>query len=269
MKFGLSIRHCPEAILKEIVKLDCIDFVEIAAEEFIYRNDYICRKKLDFIHNHKPVAVHSYSLSLLDPRIWQEDRLNIFKKFFQQNSYLAWSDHYAVSSWKEKNLGSLTPAPVCDKASQLIIDRINLINRAFPDVLFMIENAAAPFLFEGVVSTVDHFPEFIGQTKSKMLLDLSNLVANELNFGISAKNELKKIRETPIGEIHLAGGTWDRGFYRDSHASSVENMSWDLLREIAPKLDPETLILIEWEQDHPKIETLIREVNHAKAICRL
>lgn len=264
MKFGVSIRQAPKAFTDAALKCSEIDYVEIASEYFLYRNDYISRKTLETIFSQKEVASHGYSLSLLDPTVWKEDRLTPYKKFLKEYPLLNLSDHYAISSWNGKNLGSLTPAPVCDAATLLIKKRLGLIDKEL-QIPFLLENVASPFLLDKKQNSfVDQFPEVLKDSKAKMLLDLSNLVANEINFGISADQELEKLTHVEIGEIHLAGGHIDRGFYRDSHSDDILPRSWELLKKISPYLNDETLILVEREQNHPPFEETMKEVNLAK-----
>ena len=257
MKIGVSLRQAPKEYADGALHSSLVDFVEIAAEEFTFRNDSIAQSRLKQITDKKPVSVHSYSLSLLDPRPWNELHIKNYFNFIRSYNFIAASDHYAISSWTGQHLGSLTPAPTGKEANQLLKERLEIIKKEIPHIPFLIENVAV------------HLYDALSGTHAKLLLDLSNLVANEINFGVSAEDELDRLKGLEIAEIHLAGGHWDNGFYLDSHSSPTTKRSWELLSKIAPRLSKESLILIEREQSHPSWETIEREIEYAASICKL
>jgi uncharacterized protein (UPF0276 family) len=265
MKFGLSIRHWSDPQIEKVLNHPDVDFVEIAAEDFLYRSDVIAKRRLDWIHNHKPVSVHGYTLSLFDPEPWSPDRLELHQNFFSSHDYLALSDHYAISSWRGRWLGSLSPAPTQVEAQQIAIERLETIQSQIPDVPFFLENVAAPFLVPNQTSTFEAFSQITSKTRTKVLLDISNLEANQTNFKISAEEELRKFATLPVGEVHLAGGERDGGFFRDSHSTAVSPTSWQLFSKIKSRLPEDTLVLIEWEQ-RVDAECAIGEVTYARNI---
>lgn len=271
MQIGVSIRHAPHAFVEQALQSPVVDFVEIAAEEFLFRKDAGSQGRLKKILSSKSVSVHSYSLSLLDPQPWNEKHVGPFFEFIRSHPFLCASDHYAISSWKGRHLGSLTPAPVGPEANELLKLRLARIHRELRSKPFFLENPAAPFHFAstGPASFVDHLPQALAETHTQLLLDISNLVANELNFGVVAEAELERLQDVPIGEIHLAGGHWVNAFFLDSHSTEVAPRSLELLERLMPRLSEGTLVLIEREQNHPSWELLEQEIENVSRICRV
>ncbi|KAB8040839.1 DUF692 family protein [Silvanigrella paludirubra] len=268
MKIGISLspQHVPKEYYEKSLKHPEIDFVEIAIEGFIYRKDFKAKETLQKILDHKPATAHGYSLSLLDPSPWEDNKLELHEKFLNSNSFLAWADHYALTTLDGIAFSSLTPAPIGIEAENLLNKRLSIIESKITSCPFYFENPAAPFLMEHQNSAVNIFPKCFKGRKSKMLLDISNLVANEINFGISADMELEKLNGVSIGEIHLAGGEWHENFYRDTHSSPVNKRSWDLLKQYRSIFEENTLIVIEREQKIPPFEETLEETRRVRSI---
>ena len=269
MRFGVSVRHAPSAFLEGALQSSAVDFIEIAAEDFIFRKDILNQRKLARLLAAKPVSVHSYSLSLADPQPWSDGRMGLYFEFLRCHPFLNVSDHYAVSSWRGRMLGSLTPPPApTAELFATALEKLSRLKGAVPQLSILVENTAAPFVREArPPSLVEGLIPLLQQSGAGLLLDLSNLVANEVNFGVQAEEELERLTGVLIGEVHLAGGSWERGFLRDSHASPVAERSWELFRRILPRLSSETLVLIEREQDHPHWSELEKEIHYARALA--
>lgn len=269
MKFGitLSTRRAPPTYVTDALRSSRIDFVEIPVESYLYRTDSLAKAELKRILEAKPATAHGYSLSLLDPAPWSNDRLARHASFFEPGRFLAWSDHYAVTSWMGRKFSALTPAPCFPEAVQLLRERLALIQSQVPQLPFYLENPAAPFLLGDQTETLSAFSAALTGSAAGMLLDVSNLVANEINFGIPAEEELERVKHLKIGEIHLAGGHWHGTFFRDSHASPVGKRSFELLARLRDQFTQTTLLTIEREQNHPEFSEIEKEIDHARYVC--
>jgi len=268
LKIGISLspQQVPKEYFEKALNHSEIDFVEIAIEGFIYRKDFKAKETLRKILDHKPATAHGYSISLLDPTPWDNNKLYLHEQFLNSNPFLAWADHYALTTLDGIAFSSLTPAPSGIEAENLLNFRLSIIESRITSCPFYFENPAAPFLMEHQNSTLDIYQKCFKGRKSKMLLDISNLVANEINFGISAEMELEKLNGVSIGEIHLAGGEWYEDFYRDTHSSAVNKRSWDLLKKFRTIFDENTLIVIEREQKIPPFEETLEETRRVRTI---
>lgn len=266
MKFGLSIRSANQDFINKSLDSDKVDFVEVAIEDFIFNRDYKSNSLIEKISNSKLISIHSYSLSILDPESMAFQHLNLYSSFIQKFKAAMWSDHFTITSWKGKNLGSLTPGPTNNAGITLAKNRIQMIHHQDIICPFILENSAIPFIVEKKPSTLCPLFEVTKNTDCGVLLDLSNLVANEINFNINIEEELEHVDWCKVKEIHLAGGEWDTGFYRDTHGSPVNEKSWQLFKKIKPFLDDEVLILIEREQNHPDFSILEGELDYARSI---
>ncbi len=245
MKFGLSIRNAPSDYFEHALESSKVDFVEIAIEDFLFRRDFLIREKLDNIVKRKPVSVHSYTLSILNPESFSFNDLDIYLNFIERLKPIQWSDHFTISSWRAKNLGSLTPGPINNDSLKLVTDRLTKIKNSTLSCPFILENAALPFLLEEDSLTLKALFQVAKESQTGVLLDLSNLIANQINFKIPIEKELECVDWNLVKEIHLAGGEWDKGFFRDTHGANISADSWELFKTIKSNLRPDVLVLIE------------------------
>ncbi len=267
MRFGVSIRQAPDSFINQAIQSECLDFVEIAAEEFAFRRDWRPKDRLERILSAKPVAVHGYSLSLGDPNPWNESTISSLFGFLVAHPFLNFSDHLAISSWRGRALGSLTPAPGGALGAETVNRKILDLQSRISGVPFFVENAASPFrLAEPNAPSARTLVEAIRGTQARVLLDISNLVANEINFGMNAEAELEVLLQASVGEVHLSGGHFENGFYRDSHATEVGARSWELYEKALQRLPDDVLVLIEREQNHPDWKVLEGEVRYARSV---
>lgn len=75
-------------------------------------------------------------------------------------------------------------------------------------------------------------------------LDLHNVHTNAVNFErFDAGEYLRTIPLERVIEIHLAGGTWSRGWYHDWHQGRVPEPVWDMLEFVLQEARPGAVIL--------------------------
>ena len=65
-----------------------------------------------------------------------------------------------------------------------------------------------------------------------LLADLNNFFVNQVNHGVDAITEIKKLPSNRIREIHLAGGEYREDLLIDTHSQPVNVDVWDLYQQI-------------------------------------
>jgi hypothetical protein len=101
-------------------------------------------------------------------------------------------------------------------------------------VPLVLENIACTF--EQPLAEMDEatfVSRVLEQSDCGLLLDLSNLFANAHNMGFSASNYLRSLPLERLKYVHLAGGTFKRGLYHDTHCHPLKQQSLELLAELA------------------------------------
>jgi uncharacterized protein (UPF0276 family) len=89
-------------------------------------------------------------------------------------------------------------------------------------------------------------------------LDLHNIYANAINFpNCTVEKFFDTIPLERVIEIHLAGGSWSRGFYHDWHDNSVPEAVWDMLKYVLARSHPGAVILeFQGRAHHPNTRVL-------------
>jgi len=107
------------------------------------------------------------------------------------------------------------------------------------------ENAAYYVECPGAeMSEARFMAELVEASGTYLHLDLHNLYTNSVNFEHFDTGEyLRTIPLERVIEIHIAGGSWSRGFYHDWHDSPVPEPVWDLLERTLQEATPGAVIL--------------------------
>jgi uncharacterized protein len=172
------------------------------------------------------------------------------------------------------NTGTPFPLPPTKEAADLVAGRAASIQ----------ERYGVPFLLENPVHYLPDLPsdaevgdEFglmariIARSGCGQLLDLHNLYCNAINFGFDAISALDRIRLDRVGEIHIAGGSWQEGFYTDAHNGRVPERVWTLLDETlsrAPWIPAVVFEMLDEYIDQLSPDDIAAELERARAIWR-
>jgi uncharacterized protein (UPF0276 family) len=177
-----------------------------------------------------PVMVHSIALSLasIEPlkRRYVEEVLDVIRAI---PTTCGWSDHLCVTERDGSEIGQLTPVPYTDATLDAVTRKVEAIQAAI-DLPFAIENIAHPFTIPNPsMSETDFIRRLQARTGCGLLLDLHNLFANSMNFGIDPYEYVAELDLALVDAIHLAGGFYDEhGMLQDGHCARVPEPVWEL-----------------------------------------
>jgi hypothetical protein len=138
--------------------------------------------------------------------------------------------------------------------------------RHLPDVPLALENVACTFRWPDCeMSEGDFYAQVVQRTGCPLLFDVGNLYANAINAGedpIAASDRFPLDR---VAMIHVAGGSWDAGFYFDDHANAVSDGVLGLLAHVLARTGS-VPILIERDAQFPPFVELACEVDRCRAL---
>jgi uncharacterized protein (UPF0276 family) len=102
-----------------------------------------------------------------------------------------------------------------------------------------------------------------------MLLDLHNLYANALNFGLDPRALMSSMPIGSVGMVHLSGGRWLRppgAPHRllDDHLHDVPDPVYELLEELAAHAQGELTVILERDGNYPDIPVLLAQLARAR-----
>lgn len=240
---------------------------ELIPENFV---DFPHRKYfLDALKNAStPVLIHSVGLSLGTDEPLKTKHLDQILAVGDQVNMVNFSDHLSMTESGGIEIGQLTPIPWSIKSADVVIRKIEQIQKKL-SVPFALEHVAYKFFYPQTEMTE---PEFINRildrTGCDLMLDLHNLYCNSNNAGYDPYLWLSEVKIDKVSSIHLAGGYLDKyGTFQDGHNQPVPEPVWELLGHVLKKVTPEAII-VERTDNYPGINNLMAEVERADRMLR-
>lgn len=264
----------------EMYAADRLDFVEVTPEQLCRQGpdgfvlDPALLERALAVAGHLPMAVHGVELS-----IGSADRMNSHYLPMLDALHAAWpfrwhSEHLHFQMVDGAEIGVPLPLPPTRDAAALVADRAWGIQARY-GVPFLLENGA--HYLRDLPADPDVADEFglmnavTAGAGCGQLLDLHNLHCNAVNHGFDARRLLDRIALDRVGEIHIAGGSWEGGFYTDAHDGAVPEPVWDLLDAALPRVPNAIGVVFEVLDRHAARlgpDLVARQVERARAAWR-
>jgi uncharacterized protein (UPF0276 family) len=226
---------------------------------------------LDQVRTHYPISLHGVGLSLgsTDELNWQH--LKRLRELATRIEPCLISDHLCFSSIEGQYLHDLLPLPQTHEVVQHVVARIQQVQDYLKRPL-LIENIAAYVNYAYAdLSEAEFITEIATQAGCGILLDVSNIYINSINFGFNPSHYLHHIPAHLVQEIHLGGFTTsliaEHEILIDTHNKPIVPAVWELFRETILRLGNKPVI-IEWDKDLPDLNTLCLEAYRAEKIMR-
>jgi len=132
---------------------------------------------------------------------------------------------------------------------------------------FAVENVSLSFRVpRGQYREPEFLREFLLRTDATLLLDVTNMFNNCINYQEDPIEYLHALPPDRISQIHLAGGHYDDdGFLVDSHSFAVMDEVWDLYRETLRHTTANIVILERDYQCFP-FRDVMRDIRKAREL---
>jgi uncharacterized protein (UPF0276 family) len=192
----------------------------------------------------------------------------------RENGAVAITDHLGFTHAEAggASIGHVAAPPWTPDALDAVCRNIDHIQRHFGNLKFYVENLAHFFVFPGSMSEAEFLGRVLDRTGCGLLLDVTNVYANALNFGHDARAFIDAVvpRASRM-QMHLAGGFTDTrtGRYVDSHSEPIPDAVWELYRHALTlgrgKVDA---VFIERDWNAPDEFGWRGEVRQAQRIAR-
>jgi uncharacterized protein len=260
-RLGPDIRaHLSDRTLREEAGIQC---VEIIAENFFENNQDNLETLRHLARLEIPVLIHSVELSLGSADGFREQHFARIRGVADQVNAICYSDHVGYCRAFGMETGQPAILPFSVDAADCVIRNVEEAMASI-NLPFLIENEANRYLFsQNELSEPAFFNRILEATGCGLLLDLTNLYTNAVNFGIDPIKWLDEINLEFVREIHLAGGSFDfDGVLLDNHAADVPASVWDLLAYCASRTKVEAII-VERSENEPPFKSLLAEISKA------
>lgn len=210
-----------------------------------------------------PVLIHAVGLSLGTDEPLKLKHLDQVLAIGDQVNMVSFSDHLSMTESGGIEIGQLTPIPWSIKTADIVIKKIEQIQKRI-SVPFALEHTAHKFFYPiSELSEPEYINRILNRTGCELILDLHNVHCNSRNAGYNPHEWLEEVHIDVATSIHLAGGYVDKyGTLQDGHNEAVPEPVWDLLDHVLNKITPQAII-IERTGNYPGLPNLMAEIDRA------
>jgi uncharacterized protein (UPF0276 family) len=270
-RFGMGWR--PDLAAGILANLDRVDIVEVIADDFFDAPKHRV-SMLRTLSSQVSVLLHGVTMGLASTVPVAEHRLVAMARLFELIRPESWSEHLAFVRGGGVEIGHLAAPP---RSSQVIEGASRNFRRAREIVgtAPYMENVAT--LFDPPASTMDEaewLSAFVSETGSDLLLDLHNLYANAVNFGVDPHFTLDRLPLANVSIVHISGGHWinestkngsSRQRLLDDHVHDVPDPVFDLLESLCSKVKHPITVVLERDGLYPSFDHLLKQLERARS----
>lgn len=260
-RVGLGWR--PELAAGILTNLDRIDVVEVIADD--YFDSAVRVRALKTLAAQTTVALHGIGLGMASTAPVDPSRLKKMASLVEQVGPESWSEHLAFVRAGEIEIGHLAAPPRTRSTIDATAENLETA-RQMVGSLPLVENIAT--LIDPPASDRSE-PEWLAQTLAAsgadLLLDLHNLYANSVNFGMNPEDFLDRLPLDRVRSVHISGGKFlPEGRLLDDHLHDPPDPVYELLARLAEKCPNALTVILERDGSFPKMEELIAQLERAR-----
>jgi len=248
--------------------LDRIDVLEVIAEDYCDGSARL--RALQSLARQVPVVIHGVSLGMASTVAIDHKRLGKMARLVDRIQPESWSEHLAFVRAGDIDIGHLAAPP--RTSSTIEGTAVNLAAaRAMVGSMPLMENIAT--LINPPASDRDEptwLHETLASANASMLLDLHNLYANSINFGLDPNVFLARLPAERIHAVHISGGQWicngtsKNSRILDDHFHDPPDPVYDLLADLAALCPNPLTVILERDGDYPPIDHLLTQLDRAR-----
>lgn len=178
------------------------------------------------------ILAHGVGLSIGSYDGFSEPYLQLLDQLLKVVPLKWHSEHLGYTMVDGVNLNTMMALPKTHEMLDLLCERVKTIQSRW----------ALPFLLENIVHILPDYPAdysdaaFLNaltqRTGCGLILDVYNLECDAYNHGFDIDNFLTELDLSFVREIHMAGGTFHRGFQLDIHSDLVSQSTIDLANRV-------------------------------------
>jgi uncharacterized protein (UPF0276 family) len=252
----------------ELYRCGAIDFVEITPETICRQRPLGNTVELEIVPQQIerarstcagiPMVVHGVELSIGSAHGWNGAYLKMLDAFQEAWPFVWHSEHLGFQTFRgadgsTQEVGVPLPLPPTSEAADLVARRSAMILQRYR-VPFLLENPAYylpdPPSDPEIGDDIGLMRRILQRSGSLQLLDLHNVYCNAINHHFDPFAAVDRMPLEAVAEIHIAGGSWDGGFWMDAHDGRVPEPVWDLLEYTLPRCPSVGGIVFEMLDEH-------------------
>jgi uncharacterized protein (UPF0276 family) len=229
------------------------------------------RQALKIIARRMPMHLHCIALGMASAEEVAARRLDRLGRLVNDIEPEAWSEHLAFVRAGGTEIGHLAAPPRTEASVEGAVRNLRKAANIIGAIPLM-ENIAT--LIEPPCSMLSE-PAWISNILTAsgctLLLDLHNLYANAVNFGLDPMQYLAELPLDRIGCVHIAGGRWikapngNKHYLLDDHLHEVTGPVYELLIEVATRTAHPLTVVLERDGAFPPMAVLLDELERTRA----
>jgi uncharacterized protein (UPF0276 family) len=266
-RIGLGWR--PELAAGILSNLDSIDIVEVIADDH-FEDSARQLRALKTLAAQVPIVLHGLGLSMASTSPVDRKRLEKMARLVDRLQPESWSEHLAFVRGGDIEIGHLAAPPRTSTTVDSTVANLAAA-RAVVGSAPLMENIAT--LIDPPASDRDEpawLCQILDASGAGLLLDLHNLYANSINFGLDPEEFLRRLPVEQIHAVHIAGGKWiDNGDPRhcrilDDHLHDPPGPVYDLLTALAALAPNPLTVILERDGAYPPMPQLLAQLDRAR-----
>ena len=265
---GMSFKpiHLADALRSSAVGL----WFEVHAENYMVPGGPRL-STLETLRREHPLSIHGVGLSLAGADRPDVRHLRALKEVCERFDPFLISEHLAWSRSGQTYFPDLLPFPRTDEALSCIARNIEITQDTLQRQI-LVENPALYLPLQGHTwDEAGFLAELVKRTGCHILLDVANVRVSANNLGYDSFAYIDAIPVGAVGEIHLAGYSYDPEFGEllliDSHDRPVSEAVWALYVHALQRFGS-TPTLVERDGDIPPFDMLLTERDRAATMMR-
>jgi len=263
-RVGLGWR--PELAAGILASLDSIDVIELIADNLFDSPERA--RALRMLSSQTTVVLHGVGLGMASTLPVDLKRLGKMARLVEFLKPESWSEHLAFVRAGEIEIGHLAAPPRTRSTVEATAENIDT-GRKMVGTAPKMENIAT--LIDPPVSDLDEsewLKRSVEASGAEMLLDLHNLYANALNFGLNPSDFLLRLPLEKVRQVHISGGQFigDPVSRRllDDHLHDPPDPVFDLLEELAAVCPNPLTVILERDGSYPPMGLLLAQLELAR-----
>ncbi len=262
-KIGIGFREQFRADL--FLYRDKIDFLEITTDHYLDAKAHKI-EELKLLKEHFPLIPHSLELSLGSAEGIDEEYLDKVAQIVQFVEPEWFSDHLCFTKSGGVKIGHLAPVPYTKEAIKIFVRNISTVKKRIKTPLIL-ENITYLVQFPSSEMSESKFIKtIIEETDCGLLLDVTNLYINSVNFGFDWRKFLDEIPLERVVQLHFVGSHKNGKRLIDAHANKTEEEIWNVFQEVCARCDVKGAIL-ERDENFPPFTEILEEIETAKNLA--
>ena len=241
-----------------------IDFLEIIADHFFDPKPE-SNELLKLLASRFPLIPHGLGLSLGSADGLDQGYLNMLKRVVETVQPAWWSEHISFCRVGGIDIGHLTALPKTKATLKCLKENIRVST----------SEIGAPLILENITQSIEYendtydeasfLGEVLDENNCGLLLDVTNLYINSINYRFDAVQVLHRLPRDRIVQLHFVGFDREGDLLIDGHSHSTNLEIWQLLEEVV-RYAPVCGAILERDEQLPPLSDILTELANMREI---